>query len=71
MPYSRLDQNGQNVYPFSDQNGAKTQPDGSVHTYIAKGVPPPPSPPKLGYQILSLVNSVVGSRFDRRVRLKT
>ena len=50
MPDSRLDQNGQNVYPFSDQNGAKTQPDGSVHTYIAKGVPAPP-PPKLGYQI--------------------
>ena len=22
-------------YPFSDQNGAKTLPDGAAHTYIA------------------------------------
>ena len=26
--------NGQSVYPFSDQNGAKTLPDGAAHTYI-------------------------------------
>ena len=25
----------QNVYLFSDQNGAKTLPDGAAHTYIA------------------------------------
>ena len=29
------DQNGQSVYPWSDQNGAKTLPDGAAHTYIA------------------------------------
>ena len=30
------DQNGQSVSdPFSDQNGAKTLPDGAPHTYIA------------------------------------
>ena len=23
------------VYPFSDQNGAKTLPDGAAHTYMA------------------------------------
>ena len=28
-------QNGQSVYPFSDQNGAKTLPGGAAHTYIA------------------------------------
>ena len=35
--------NVQNLYPFSNQNGAKTLPDGAAHTYIAlcyKGVPP-------------------------------
>ena len=37
------DQNGQSVYPFSDQNGAKTLPDGVAHTYIAyiREYPPP------------------------------
>ena len=37
--------NVQNLYPFSNQNGAKTLPDGAAHTYIAlcyKGVPPSP-----------------------------
>ena len=29
------DQNEQSVYPFSDQNGARTLPDGAAHTYIA------------------------------------
>ena len=29
------DQNGQSVYPFSDQNNTKTLHDGAVHTYIA------------------------------------
>ena len=28
-------QNGQSIYPFSDQNGAKTKLDGAAHTYIA------------------------------------
>ena len=27
-------QNGQSVYPYSDQNGAKTLPDGAAHTYM-------------------------------------
>ena len=26
------DENGQSVYPFSDQNGPKTLPDGEAHT---------------------------------------
>ena len=36
-------QNGQSVYPFSDQNGAKTLPGGAAHTYIAyiREYPPP------------------------------
>ena len=29
------DQNGQSVYLFSDENGAKTLPDGVAHTFIA------------------------------------
>ena len=29
------DQNGKNLYLFSNQNGAKTLPDWAVHTYIA------------------------------------
>ena len=34
------------VYPFSDQNGTKTLPDGAAHTYIAylREYPPPPQP---------------------------
>ena len=27
-------QNGQNLYPFSDQNGAKTKPLGAAPTYM-------------------------------------
>ena len=36
-------QNGQNIYPFSDQNGAKTVPLGSAQTYMAytRENPPP------------------------------
>ena len=29
------DHNGQNLYPFSDQNGSKTIPWGAAHIYIA------------------------------------
>ena len=29
------DQNGQSLYPFSDDNGTKTLPDGVAHTYMA------------------------------------
>ena len=29
------DQNVQNLYPFSDQNGAKTLTDEAAHTYMA------------------------------------
>ena len=42
LPNSRP-KNVQNLYPFSNQNGAKTLPDGAAHTYIAlcyKRVPP-------------------------------
>ena len=39
------DHNGQNLYPFSDQNGSKTIPFGAAHTYIAYiGEYPPPPP---------------------------
>ena len=34
-PYPIPDQNKQRVYPFSDQNGTKTLPNGVAHTYIA------------------------------------
>ena len=34
-PYPTPDQNGQIEYPFSNQNGAKTLPNGAGHTYIA------------------------------------
>ena len=33
MPDSRL--KWASVHPFSDQNGAKTLPDGAAHTYMA------------------------------------
>ena len=44
-----LDQNGQSLYPSSDQNGAKTIPFGAAHTYMAyirdyHPSSPPPSP---------------------------
>ena len=43
-PYQIPDQNGQSVYPFSHQNGAKTLPDGAAHAYITyiREYPPPP-----------------------------
>ena len=48
-PHSIPDQNGQSVYQFSDQNGAKTLPDGVAHTYIAylRDYPPPHARPGL------------------------
>ena len=41
--YPIPDKNGQNLYPFSDQKGAKTLTDGAAHTYIAyiREYPPP------------------------------
>ena len=46
-----LDQNGQSLYPSSDQNAAKTLPFGATHTYMAyirdyhpSLSPPPPTP---------------------------
>ena len=44
------DHNGQNLYPFSDQNGSKTIPFGAAHTYIAYigEYPPPPRGANLG-----------------------
>ena len=47
-PYPNSDQNKQNLYPFSDQNGAKT---------ISFGVPSPPR--RVSYEILLLVLSKV------------
>ena len=48
-----LDQNGQSLYPSSDQNAAKTLPFGAAHTYMAyirdyhPSSPPPPNPRSL------------------------
>ena len=47
------DQNGQSLYPSSDQNGAKTLPFGAAHTYMAyireyhPSLPPAPNPRSL------------------------
>ena len=46
-PYPISDQNGQSLDSFSDQNGAKTLPNGAAHTSVYglyKGVPPPLPP---------------------------
>ena len=45
--HTRFQTNRQSIYPFSDQNGAKTKPDGAAHTYIACIREPPtlPQPP--------------------------
>ena len=44
-PYPIPDQNGQSVYPFSDQNSAKNLLNGAAHTYMAYVRQyPPPSP---------------------------
>ena len=43
-PYPVPDQNGQSLYPLSDQQGPKTIPFGSAHTYMAyirESAPPP------------------------------
>ena len=51
IPFPISDQNGQSVYPSSDQKGLKTIPFGAAHTYMAylyKGVFPPPP----GFQVL-------------------
>ena len=41
-PYPIPDQNGQSVYPFSDQKGPKAIPLRVAHIYMAEGVPPAP-----------------------------
>ena len=38
------------VYPFSDQNGTKTLPDGAAHTYITYLREYPPPPPAYVYK---------------------
>ena len=45
LPDLRPSGSGQNLYPFSDQNGSKTIPFGAAHTYIAYigEYPPPPN----------------------------
>ena len=50
-----LDQNGQSVYRFSDQNGPQTIPFGVAHTYMAyirEYLAPPPPPPRLPMGLL-------------------
>ena len=44
-------QKRQSVYPFSDQNGAKTLHDGAAHTHMAYTMkyPSPPTPAPLPF----------------------
>ena len=44
VPSKTKDQSGQNLYPFSDQNAAKTIPFGEAYTYVIYISPPPPPP---------------------------
>ena len=44
VPSKTKDQSGQNLYPFSDQNAAKTIPFGEAYTYVIYISPPPPAP---------------------------
>ena len=55
-PYPMPDQNGQNLYLFSDQNGAKTLPFGAAHTYMAYiwECPPEKGSPKDSVTSISL-----------------
>ena len=69
------DQNGQSVYPFSDQNDAKTQPDGVAETYIAY-IKKYPSPGLLSFFILKMSTItreysqlIVTSRWVKKVQL--
>ena len=56
-PYPIPDQNGQSVYPFSGQNGAKTLPNGVAHTYIVYvRVYPPPLGTKIRNMNMSLIS---------------
>ena len=43
-PYPIPDENRQSGYPFSDQNGAKSLPDGVAHTYIYSFIGSTPRP---------------------------
>ena len=57
-PYPIPVQNGQRLYPFSDQNGTKTLPDGAAHTYIAYiRVYPPGYNPLRGTERSSLLHT--------------
>ena len=62
------DRNSQNLYPISDQNGSKTIPFGSAHTYIPYigEYPPPP-----GNRVCKLVcQSEAQSRIYKPLALK-
>ena len=52
--YVSSEQNSQRLYPFSDENGAKTIPSGATHTYkvnMIKGVTPRMTEvPRRGFQ---------------------
>ena len=62
------DQNGKSVYPFSDQNGAKTLPDGTAHTYMAYTREYPPPPGEI-CRILSFVLSKYRLKFAKKLFL--
>ena len=58
-PYPISDQNDQNWYHISHQNGWKTIPFGAAHTFIAYIREHPPPPPFPRERTLSMVNSTI------------
>ena len=60
--HTRLETKMDNVYTrfSSDQNGAKTLPDGAAHTYIAYIREYPPPPPPLQRKCLKKIKDIKG-----------
>ena len=56
-PYPMPDQNGRSLYPFSDQNSAKTLFFGAAHTNIAY-VREYPLPPPHGQSVSDAKNTI-------------
>ena len=67
-----LDQNGQSVYRFSDQNGPQTIPFGVAHTYMAYireylAPPPPRLPMGLLISIIFKSNKFLTNLFEEAI----
>ena len=58
-PYLITDQNGQNLFSFSDQNGAKSLPFRAAHTYLAykRKYSPPPGSKMLQSVVIQFLSS--------------